>query len=135
MVAVDGDTVPFPVYDAAGHVYVFPRHGRTIIGATSDDVGFDTTAPDASALQLISAARDILPVLRKRAHHRPWAGLRPMTPDGLPIIGQDPPILYACGHGRNGFLEAALTGEVIARLVFGELPNVDLTPFAPDRFN
>lgn len=137
MTAVDGDTVPFPVYDAAGHVYVFPRHGRTIIGATSDDVGFDASAPEALAQRLHRSAETLLPVLSKRARLAPWAGLRPMTPDGLPIIGQDPDarqVFYAAGHGRNGFLEAALTGEVIAALILEHPSSHDISPFSPTRF-
>jgi glycine oxidase len=138
MVAVEGDAVPFPIYDAAGHVYVFPRHGRTIVGATSDDVGFDTTADESAAQKLVAAASEFLPVLTKRERHAPWAGLRPMTPDGLPIIGRDaaaPSVFFASGHGRNGFLEAALTGEVVASLVLGSVPTFDLSPFSPGRFD
>ena len=137
MVAVDGDAVPFPIYDAAGHVYVFPRQGRTIIGATSDEVGFDATAPFDAATGLLASAIEIIPMLAKRARHAPWAGLRPMTPDGLPVIGRDPSapsILYACGHGRNGFLEAALTGEIVAALAFNQALPLDISPFSPTRF-
>jgi glycine oxidase len=137
MTAVDGEAVPFPVYDAAGHVYVFPRHGRTVIGATSDDVGFDSSAPEESATKLHLAAEALLPILGKRAHMAPWAGLRPMTPDGLPILGRDPDspsVFYACGHGRNGFLEAALTGQVITALVFGEEAAHAIDCFSPVRF-
>jgi glycine oxidase len=138
MVSVEGDTVPLPIYDAAGHVYAFPRQGRTVIGATSDEVGFDASAPDDRAQELLSAATQILPVIAKRARHAPWAGLRPMTPDGLPVLGRDPDfasILYASGHGRNGFLEAAITGQVIAALVLGDAPLHDIAAFSPSRFD
>jgi glycine oxidase len=66
-----------------------------------------------------------------------WAGLRPVTPDLLPIVGRDrghPRIIYACGHSRNGILMAPLTGECIADLVAGDPPRADLSDFDPDRF-
>jgi glycine oxidase len=136
MVSVDGEAVPFPVYSAAGHVYVLPRNGRTVIGATSDEVGFDSSAPEESAQGLLAAAVEILPALSKQTRHAPWAGLRPMTPDGLPILGPDPDtglVFYATGHGRNGFLEAALTGEVIAGLMLDGTTTHDISAFSASR--
>ncbi|MBA3404088.1 MAG: FAD-dependent oxidoreductase, partial [Gemmatimonadaceae bacterium] len=66
-----------------------------------------------------------------------WAGLRPVTPDMLPLLGPDPAnpsLIYACGHSRNGILLAPLTGEVVASLVEGTPVNHDLTQFRPGRF-
>jgi glycine oxidase len=138
MFAAEARLVDVPVYDSEGHVYLLPRGARTIVGATSEDAGFDTAAPEASAASLLAAAISVVPDLRDCRMSRPWAGLRPMTPDGLPILGEDPAVpglFYACGHGRNGFLEAALTGEVIAALIAGEDPQADLQPFKVSRFS
>ena len=66
-----------------------------------------------------------------------WAGLRPMTPDLLPIIGPDPDepsLVYACGHSRNGVLLAPATGEVVAALIDGDRPAWDMSPFRIERF-
>ena len=66
-----------------------------------------------------------------------WAGLRPVTPDGRPIIGPDPEIArlwYAAGHGRNGILLTALTGEVIADLITRGETDVGIEPLRADRF-
>jgi glycine/D-amino acid oxidase-like deaminating enzyme len=66
-----------------------------------------------------------------------WSGLRPVTPDFLPILGRDPAfdaVVYACGHSRNGVLLAPLTGDAVADLVLGTAPAHDLTPFRIERF-
>jgi glycine/D-amino acid oxidase-like deaminating enzyme len=68
---------------------------------------------------------------------RSWAGLRPMMPDGLPVIGREPQLRglwYATGHGRNGILLAGLTGVLVTQLISGERPSHDLVRFAPERF-
>jgi glycine oxidase len=65
-----------------------------------------------------------------------WAGLRPVTPDGAPLVGRDPEVTglwYATGHGRNGVLLAALTGDVIGDLVSTGTTPVDVSPWRPDR--
>jgi glycine oxidase len=61
-----------------------------------------------------------------------------MTPDMLPIIDRDPEeprLLYACGHSRNGVLMAPLTGDCIAALVLGDQPPMSISPFRVDRFS
>jgi len=68
---------------------------------------------------------------------RTWAGLRPVTPDGRPIVGADPDVRglwYATGHGRNGVLLAALTGEIIASLVTTGTSEIEIASLAPERF-
>jgi glycine oxidase len=123
--------------------YVVPRATRmdvaaeTLVGATSDAVGFDASTTTGGGSRLRDAGAEILSRFRLLAPVRHWAGLRPMTPDLLPIIGPDPDepsILYACGHSRNGILTAPLTGDCIAALVRGDSPPHDLQPFRIDRF-
>ena len=66
-----------------------------------------------------------------------WSGLRPVTPDALPILGRDPlfeAVVYACGHSRNGVLLAPLTGDVVADVVLGREPAHDISPFRVERF-
>ena len=114
-----------------------PLLGETLVGATSEDVGFDWGTTAAGAAKLRTAAIEIIPALGALTPRRQWAGLRPMTPDLLPIIGPDahvPSLLYACGHSRNGVLFAPLTGDIVGALVAGERPPVDITPFSVTRF-
>jgi len=67
-----------------------------------------------------------------------WSGLRPCSPDGLPIIGRAPgydDVVVATGHGMLGFTLAPVTGRIVAQLVTGAEPQLDLTPFEPGRFS
>ena len=84
-----------------------------------------------------AAAEEICPVLGSSKAIEAWAGLRPVTPDLLPMIGPDPKhtsLIYACGHSRNGVLMAPLTGDIIADLVTESPLSCDLSQFRPDRF-
>lgn len=118
--------------------YLVPRSSGTIVaGSTMEYVGFDSnTTPDGLS-RVHSAAEEIAPALAVSPILREWAGLRPVTPDMLPVIGRDDSchhILYAAGHSRNGILMAPLTGETIAALSVGESPASDLSQFRPGRF-
>lgn len=137
MIAVPGRLTPVPVYAGGGHCYLFPRGNTTLIGATSDDVGFAVHPGVADAEALLTRAASLFPMLTQVSSPEAFSGLRPMSPDGLGIIGPDPDVprlLYATGHGRNGFLQAAVTAEVIAALILGENHGFDIGPFAPGRF-
>jgi glycine oxidase len=117
--------------------YVVPRGDSTLVGSTLERVGFDSTTTPSSLARLRAAAVALCPTLAEGGVVDAWAGLRPMTPDGLPLIGQDPEypwLVYACGHGKNGILLAPLTGECVAALVAGSVPPVDLAPFSVSRF-
>jgi glycine oxidase len=128
--------------------YIIPRQfadpahiagsvGETLVGATSDTVGFDAGTTPQGAMKLRSAAEEILPGIREARPHRQWSGLRPMTPDLRPIIGHDPvhpSLLYACGHSRNGILMAPLTADCISALARGLPSPHDLSPFSIERF-
>jgi glycine oxidase len=122
-----------------GEGYVIPRgDGRTILGGTEEQTGFDArhTADGAARIRQLAAA--ILPSLGSAPMLSTWAGLRPMTRDGLPIIGADaeiPSVIYACGHGRNGILLAPLTGVLVAAEVRGGPRPTDATAFSPLRFS
>ena len=123
---------------AAPDAYLVPRAGTTLVGSTLERVGFDSTTTASSLQHLRDAAIALLPELASALVVDSWAGLRPMTPDAVPILGRDPAfpsLIYACGHGKNGILLAPLTGECVAALVAGDQPPIDLRPFAVDRFD
>ncbi|MGQ0641973.1 MAG: NAD(P)/FAD-dependent oxidoreductase [Gemmatimonadaceae bacterium] len=124
-----------PVYGAG--VYIVPRAlTRTLVGATSEEAGFDTAVTDKAADALSKGAQQLLPGLLALPASDQWSGLRPMTHDSLPILGTDPDypaLIYACGHSRNGILKAPLTGEVVASLFVGDPVPHDLSPFSPAR--
>jgi glycine oxidase len=118
------------------HGYILARSGEAIFGSTMERVGFDGSVTPAGIAEIMSAARRLLPQLPP-SPTRTWAGLRPLTPDGRPIIGVDPDVRglwYATGHGRNGVLLAGLTGEIIASLVTTGESEVEIASFAPERF-
>ena len=117
--------------------YVVPRRDHTIGGSTMENVGFDATTTTDGIRKVRAAAEEICPSLRLAEKTNAMAGLRPVTPDMLPLIGPDrerPALIYACGHSRNGVLMAPLTGDIIADLVTGTPLSLDLSQFRPDRF-
>lgn len=117
--------------------YVVPRANRSLVGSTMEHVGFDARpTADGNAL-LREVAREISPSLASTSVLAHWAGLRPVTPDLLPIVGSDPEcegLFYACGHSKNGVLLAPLTAEVIAGLVASGTAPVEAAPYSPGRF-
>jgi len=121
-----------------GEGYVIPRgDGRTILGGTEEHTGFDARHTAEGVTRIRNLAAAILPSLGTAGMLSTWSGLRPMTPDGLPIIGADadaPSVIYACGHGRNGVLLAPLTGALVAAEVKGGVRPTAATAFSPVRF-
>lgn len=121
----------------APDVYLVPRNsGKILIGATVEDVGYDKSVDPATVHALFSAAAKYLPELASAPIIQSWAGLRPGTPDGLPILGvtEAPGILIASGHFRNGILLAPITAKIMADLVEGRPSPLDIAAFAPGRF-
>ena len=120
---------PSVVFGAGG--YLVPRGGRTLVGATVEHSGFDKSTTREGRLQLEAIAARLGaggPVLEH------WAGLRPGTPDGLPMIGRTEwGDIVATGHYRNGILLAPVTAAIVRALALHQAPPVDLTPFAPHR--
>jgi glycine oxidase len=106
-----------------GHLYVV-RRGATglLVGATVEEAGFDKHNTVEGVEDLLAFARRLLPGIGGHRLESLWAGLRPGTPDGLPILGRIPgwPVLAATGHFRNGILLAPWTAREVARLAFGE---------------
>jgi glycine oxidase len=128
------DEPPAIVY--GGHGYVMERDGTAIAGSTMERVGFDATTTPEGIAKVREIAGRIFPALVGTEPTETWAGLRPMSPDGRPVIGRDPLVpnlLYATGHGRNGILLAAMTGDLIAQIQMDEEIDCDLGPVDPAR--
>lgn len=136
LIAFDSIGLRHVVYGPRG--YLVPRVNiQTIAGSTMENVGFDPSTTDGGLERIRSASEEIAPALSITPVQSSWAGLRPVTPDLLPMLGPDPEqpsVVYACGHSRNGILLAPLTGEVVAAIVAGEPVRYDLSQFRPDRF-
>ncbi len=123
-------------------IYLVPRlhganAGRTVIGATVEEAGFDKSVEPGAIAKLLDQASMLVPSLAGSRIFTSWAGLRPATRDGLPLIGRHPAKLQhflATGHYRNGILLAPATAMVVADLIERRTPTVDLRAFAPDRF-
>lgn len=117
--------------------YLIPRSdGRMLVGATVEEAGFDKRTDPTTIQRLHRAALELVPKLRDAKILEDWAGLRPGTPDALPILGATatPGYYIATGHFRDGILLAPVTAEVMAAVVEGRTPEHDLTAFSPARF-
>jgi glycine oxidase len=117
-------------------VYVVPRAGTWLLGSTMERVGFEKRVTAGAVERLIAAAARLLPGVDKSAFLRAWAGLRPGTPDELPLLGATsvPGLFLATGHFRNGILLAPVTALALADELSGGRTH-DLAPFSPGRFS
>jgi glycine oxidase len=118
-------------------VYLVPRgDGRVTVGATLEHVGFDEVVHQAQVRGLMDAALRLLPEATIPSPIDAWTGLRPGTPDGLPILGsaQRANCWHATGHYRDGILLAPVTARVMAQAMLGETPDIPLAAFSPARF-
>ena len=120
-------------------IYIVPRlhgaqAGRAVIGATVEDRGFDTSIDPRAINALRTAAAQLLPALADAPIAETWAGLRPATADGLPVLGATGTRTFiAKGHYRNGILLAPATARVMTQLLLGEQTSVDFAAFSPQR--
>lgn len=117
-------------------VYLVPRSdGRILVGATVERAGFSKEVTAAGVAALLAHALALAPSLASASLTDAWAGLRPGTPDGLPILGESPvrSLSLATGHFRNGILLAPLTALLVADVVTGAATR-DLSPFSWERF-
>lgn len=129
------DEPPAIVYSGRG--YVTFRQGEALAGSTMEHVGFNPATTPEGIEGILDRALRIYPALDRHQIKRTWSGLRPVTPDGNPIVGPDSSLeglWYATGHGRNGILLAGLTAQLIAQQLVGEEIEHDLRPLDPARF-
>lgn len=121
-----------------GALYMVPRgNGELVVGATSEELGWDTTVTAGGVYELLRDAHELVPGVTELPLAETSAGLRPASPDNAPLLGPTdlPGLHLATGHYRNGVLLTPVTGEVMAELlVTGELPGA-ARPFAPQRFS
>ncbi|MGN6393036.1 MAG: glycine oxidase ThiO [Gemmatimonadales bacterium] len=121
-----------------GHgCYLMARGDEAIVGSTMEYVGFRPETTSAGLARIFGAATALCPSFSNAAVKRTWAGLRPLTPDGRPIIGAEPRLpglWYATGHGRNGILLAGITGVIVRQLLTGEATVENLDAYGPGRF-
>ncbi|MGW0546264.1 glycine oxidase ThiO [Streptomyces altiplanensis] len=119
------------------HVYLVPReNGELVVGATSEELGWDTTVTAGGVYELLRDAHELMPGITELPLTETRAGLRPGSPDNAPLLG--PTALeglhLATGHYRNGVLLTPVTGDAMAAvLAGGELPD-EARPFSPLRF-
>jgi glycine oxidase len=110
--------------------------GTVLIGATSEDVGFEERNTAVGVRTLLDAARTLLPAIDEATFIDARAGLRPRSGDGLPLIGPSPHtdrVVYATGHYRNGILLAPLTAALVANLLLDGGTDPALAMLAPSR--
>ena len=119
--------------------YIVPKDdAQTMLGATVEDVGFDASNTPDGLGSISTRAFEISPMLETSTFVGAWAGLRPGTPDDLPIIGaatEFPNLVIATGHFRNGILLASITADLVRQIVVGETPSLGLAEFSPDRMS
>ena len=118
-------------------IYLIPRSdGRILVGTTVEEAGFDKRTEPATIQGFHRSAVAMVPELQNARILEDWAGLRPGTPDALPILGatSTPGYYVAAGHFRDGILLAPITAHLMAQVIMGGSPEWDLAPFSPQRF-
>src|SRR5271163_4581497 len=119
------------------NVYLVPRNdGRILAGATVEYVGWEKTPTAGGAAKLLGAAIEVIPALADAKIEEHWAGLRPDTPDHLPILGPSDieGLLLATGHFRSGILLAPITAQLICEWITLQRVSLDWERFSPLRF-
>jgi glycine oxidase len=142
MVALDaGAALPAAVLRShrAGHLagYLVPREdGRLIVGSTMEYAGYDKSLTPGGLARILNAAIEIVPDLAHAPILETWTGLRPDTPDHLPILGPTDieGLSIATGHFRNGILLAPITARLARQWLLGQPTDLPLEPFLPARF-
>ncbi|MFP4227716.1 MAG: glycine oxidase ThiO [Salinivenus sp.] len=118
--------------------YLAPKSsGRLVVGATSEEMGFDTTVTAGGLYELLEGAWEVVPGILDLPVDETWAGLRPASRDHAPLLGPSgaPGIIMATGHYRHGILLTPVTAEEIAQLVRTGETSEWLEPFSPLRFS
>ena len=118
-------------------VYLVPKaDGRLIVGATSEEMGFDTRLTAGGVFELLRGAWEAVPGIYELPMLETWTGLRPGSRDNAPILGRTPieNLIYATGHYRNGILLTPITAYEIAKLILTDETSETIAPFQLDRF-
>jgi len=129
-----------PIMSGEGKFAVTPMAGRLRLAGTVEFAGLDAPPDWRRATQLLRQAQALFPALPAtvpEARVSRWLGHRPSTPDSLPVIGRAQHAanaIHAFGHGHVGLASGPFTGRIVADLIAGRPPSIDLAPFAPGRF-
>ncbi len=110
------------------------RDGRLLAGSTSEKAGFAKYVTAGGISSILQNAHEISPAISDLPIVDTWAGLRPRSPDGLPVLGpcgEIDGLFYATGHYRNGILLAPITGELISEAIVEGVTSPLLAPFSP----
>lgn len=138
MLALADATPPLRHIVAGGGGYLLPRADGTIaVAATVDAPGFDIRVTTEGLAWLSNLVRTVAPALSSARVVDTWAGLRPDSPDGAPLLGRAPGhdnVWIATGHYRNGILWAPITGELLADAILTGTIDPELAPYDPARF-
>jgi glycine oxidase len=137
IVSLEAPSPPFaPILWSEGGVYLVPKlDGSLVAGATVERVGFDCRVTASGVAELLAGAARLVPALAGSTFRGAWAGLRPETPDGLPLVGPvpgAPGLLLAAGHYRSGVLLSPVTAELVADGLLGK--GWGEPAFLPERF-
>lgn len=120
-----------------GLEYLVPRpDGRVLVGSTLEDAGFELGTTPPAINRMLQFAHRLVPALTTAEVETTWSGIRPGSPDGLPWIGRSPTAAngyVATGHFRAGWHQSTGTAQLLADLITGAEPPLDLAPFAVDR--
>jgi glycine oxidase len=138
MLSLDGPPEPLHHMIWGEHAYLVPREDRqTYIGATVEEAGYRKHTTVRGLAGLRRGASGLVPSLGSAAVRRAWAGLRPASLDGLPVMGRLPGwsnVWISTGHFRNGILMAPAAGSLVARSILDDQAVSSLDPFSPTRF-
>jgi D-amino-acid dehydrogenase len=129
--------LPAQMIDGEGKYALTSMAGGLRLAGTVEFGGLEAPPNYARAEQLVANARRLLPELDARDPTY-WMGFRPSLPDGLPVIGAapaSPRAIFAFGHAHLGLTLAATTAGIVADLVAGRSPAIDLTPYSPTRYS
>jgi glycine oxidase len=130
-----GEVLPVPLLWGNG-IYLVPRRDRVFVGATVEEAGFDTMPSARARSWLLERATALVPSLGSWTIREHWAGLRPVSSDGLPIIGEShtPGFFIASGQYRNGILFAPALAEAMAQMILKQGAGEEMAAFSPARF-
>lgn len=126
-----------PARRSVGITLVQVAHGNFLVGSTREDDGYNIHSTYAGMRELVRQLLEITPCLSNLHLIRAYAGLRPITPDGMPIIGRAPELpgfITAAGHGGDGLVLSAVTARMVKEIVTGAADPLEIAPYSSERF-
>ena len=128
---------PWPALLDDERKLVYSRLGQRLrVAGTAEFAGYDTAVTESRTRFILDSALELFPGCGDTAKAEFWAGLRPMTPDNVPVIGRTryANLIFDTGHGTLGWTMACGSGRIVADLVGGRTPEIDLDGLGVDRF-